>query len=403
LPEYWKPFEEGLKEKINMVDKDGDKQMSLNFSFSEEQELYRRRIRQFGENVLAQQREEWDRQRKTPWPLIRQAAEEGLLDPHTDFVTRGILVEEVGYFDFNCALPFLLATLPYELYKLPGIPVEVKQPLIEDITKGKKIMAVCFTEPVGGSDMAAFKGRAVKKGDYWCINATKNSISWADADAYLVAVPTEGGQAGVWGLTNFFVPKDTPGVNPPDIWDDLGSRGVKRGVVHFEDVYIPANYLVGEIYKGYPMIAEFFDTNRAYIGLKCIGAAQASVDEACGYAKERMVMGKTISHYQSISFPLAEADTLLEAARLLCYKTLWMADRGIRHTKEGSMCKWWVPEITFEIVRKCLTIHGHYGYTSDLPLEQRLRDIIGWQIGDGTAEVSKLLIARHLMGKKFVD
>ncbi|MDP7548792.1 MAG: acyl-CoA dehydrogenase family protein, partial [Alphaproteobacteria bacterium] len=94
-----------------------------------------------------------------------------------------------------------------------------------------------------------------------------------------------------------------------------------------------------------------------------------------------------------------EAETLLEAARLLCFKVLWMRDSGIRHTKEGAMCKWWVPEITFEIVRKCLTIHGHYGYSSELPFEQRLRDILGWQIGDGTSEVSKLMVARSMFGK----
>ncbi len=104
----------------------------------------------------------------------------------------------------------------------------------------------------------------------------------------------------------------------------------------------------------------------------------------------------------TVMFALAEAETLLEAARLLCYKTLWMADRGLRHSREGAMVKWWVPEITMEIVRKCLTIHGHWGYTADLPFEQRLRDILGWQIGDGTAEVSKLLIARGMMGKEFV-
>ena len=150
-----------------MVDKERDKMMSLNFAFSEEQELYRRRIREFGKGVLSKNREKWDKEKKTPWPMIRKAFEAGLLKPDTDFVTLGIMVEEVGYFDFNCALPFLLATLPYELYQLPGIPLEVKQPLIEDITRGKKILAVCFTEPAGGSDMAAFKGAAVKRGDYW--------------------------------------------------------------------------------------------------------------------------------------------------------------------------------------------------------------------------------------------
>lgn len=165
---------------------------------------------------------------------------------------------------------------------------------------------------------------------------------------------------------------------------------------------VPSDYLVGEPGKAYNLMAELFDTNRAFIGLKCIGAAQASVDETCAYAGGRVVMGNPISKYQGISFPLAEAETMLEAARLLCYKVLWMSDNGTRHTKEGAMCKWWVPELTFEIVRKCLTIHGHYGYTNELPFEQRLRDILGWQIGDGTAEVSKLMVARSMFGKAAV-
>jgi cyclohexanecarboxyl-CoA dehydrogenase len=115
-------------------------------------------------------------------------------------------------------------------------------------------------------------------------------------------------------------------------------------------------------------------------------------------------MGRPISQYQdqAISFALAEAKTLLQAVRLFSYKTLGMCDLDLRHTKEGARCKWWIPEITMEIVRRCLTIHGHYGYTSALPFEQRLRDILGWQIGDGTAEVSKLLIARTVMGKDAV-
>ncbi len=375
----------------------------LNFSFTEQQEQYRGQIARFAHDVLLPRRSQWDRQRKTPWPMIQQAAKAGLFDAVTDYVTRGVLVEEVAYVDFNCALPFLMATLPYDLFQLRGIPAEIKDPLRAGIAKGEKIIAVCFVEPSAGSNMAALQGEALREGDQWRINATKNSISWADADAYIVTCRTEGDTAGVRGLTNFFVPRETPGVGQPEIWDDLGSRAVARGVVQFKDVLIPSNYVVGELNEAYPVLAEFFDTNRAYIGLKCIGAAQASVHETCRFAKERVVMGKTLSHRQAISFALAEAETLLEAARLLCYKTLWMTDQGLRHSREGAMCKWWVPEISFEIVRKCLTIHGHYGYSTKLPFEQRLRDILGWQIGDGTAEISKLLIARHMMGKEFVD
>ena len=152
------------------------------------------------------------------------------------------------------------------------------------------------------------------------------------------------------------------------------NRGVARGTVHFDNVRIPLNYMVGEMGKGYILGAEFFDTNRAFIGLMCIGAAQASVDEACEYAKKRVVMRQPISRYQAISFALAEAQTLLEAARWLCYKTLWKADRGERRSVEEALCKWWIPEISLEIVRKCLLIHGRYGYAEDLPFEPRIGD-----------------------------
>lgn len=374
----------------------------LGFTFSKDQDSYRERIKLFAGSEIAPRRREWDHGRKNPWPLIQQAAQQGLLSPMMDYVTRGITVEEVGYADFNCALPFLLATLPYRLFELPGIPDEIRNSLLDGMAAGEKVIGVCFTEPAAGSDMSGFEATAELDGDTWVINAVKNSISWADADAYIVTCRTAEGGQGTGGLTNFLILRGAAGVGRPEICDDLGSRAVARGTVRFENVRIPTDHVVGEVDRAYPMVAQFFDTNRAYIGLKCIGAAQASVDETCRFAKERISMGKSISRYQGVSFPLAEAETLLEAGRLLCYKTLWMEDAGIRHSREGAMVKWWVPELAFEIVRKCLTLHGHYGYTSDLPFEQRLRDILGWQIGDGTAEISKLLIARGMMGREFV-
>lgn len=310
--------------------------------------------------------------------------------------------EEIARADFNCALPLVRATLPFAIDRLPGVPAQVSQPLIEGMRRGEKTVGWCFTEPEAGSDMAAFATTARRDGDAWVINGCKNSISWCVADAYIVAARTFGREAGIWALSNFLIPADAPGVSPPRFWDDLGSRGSPRGIVNFQNVRIPADYLVGEPGKAYLLVAELFDTNRAFIGLKCIGAAQASVDEASEYARKREVMGHPISKFQSVSFPLAEAQTLLEAARLLCYKTLWLADRGQRHSVEGAMCKWWAPEVCFDVVRRCLLTHGHYGYSKELPLEQRLRDILGWQIGDGSAEVSKLIIARSMLGKEFV-
>jgi cyclohexanecarboxyl-CoA dehydrogenase len=180
----------------------------------------------------------------------------------------------------------------------------------------------------------------------------------------------------------------------------MGTHGTPRGEVYFDNVHIPKNYMVGKEGRGFELAADLYDTNRAMIGLMCIGPAQASIDETVEYAKKRVVFGNRISKYQAVSFALAEAHTLLEAARLLCYKTLWLADHKRRRSMEGAMVKWWVPQVCFDIVHKCMLFHGHYGYTRDLPFEQRLRDIVGWQTGDGTIEVSKLIIARKLFGGK---
>lgn len=372
----------------------------IDFSFSEEQEMFRQQVRRFAREEVAPRRQEWDRERKYPWDLVRRFVELGLSDPSMSHVTRGVMVEEIAYADFNTAFPVLRATLPYALDHLPGVPDPVRLPLIEGLSQGTKLTGLCFTEPEAGSDMASFRTVATREEETWLINGCKNSISWANADAYIVTCKTST-EKTVWSLTNILIPADTPGVSPPHVWDDVGTRGTPRGMVNFDNVRVPLSYTVGQEGRGYELVADLFDTNRAYIGLWCIGPAQASVDEACEHAKQRHSLGKPISQYQGISFALAEAQTLLEAARLMCYKTLWMADKGQRHTVEGAMCKWWVPELTFNIAHRCLLMHGHYGYTRDLPFEQRMRDILGWQIGDGTGEVSKLIIARSMMGKDF--
>ena len=372
------------------------------FSFSQEQEIFRKKVQRFADEEVKPVCKKWDKKGQSALQINKRLSARGLLKPDMDNTTLGILAEEIAYVDFNSAMTPVWSCLPFAFHQFPGLPEDIKTHIQKRILKGESFLALGFGEQGAGTDMARFVTSAVRNGDEWIINGIKNTISWVDADYYLVCTKTGKDEDGVWALTNFLVPASFPGVSSPDIWKDMGSRGAVRGVVKFDNVRVPVNYMIGDLGKGYLLAAEFFDTNRAFIALKCIAAAQASVDEACLYATKREVMGKPIAGYQAISFPLAEAQTLLEAGRLLCYKTLWLADQGKRHTTEGAMCKWWVPEMTFDIVRKCLLIHGQYGYTEDLPFEQRLRDILGWQIGDGTAEASKLLIARNMMGKKYV-
>jgi cyclohexanecarboxyl-CoA dehydrogenase len=145
-----------------------------------------------------------------------------------------------------------------------------------------------------------------------------------------------------------------------------------------------------------------FDYCRALIGLMCLGTAQASLEDAINYAKERKAFGKPIAQFEGVSFPIVEYITQMEAARLLCYKTLWLRDQGLPHTKEGAMCKWRIPRLCVDALHDALLIHGHIGYSDECPQEQRLRDIIGMQIADGTAQTQKIIIIREIMGRDYL-
>jgi cyclohexanecarboxyl-CoA dehydrogenase len=201
------------------------------------------------------------------------------------------------------------------------------------------------------------------------------------------------------GVTAFLVPLDRPGVSRQGL-RDLGSRAIGRAVLSFDHVRIPISHRLGDEGTGFYQVMQGFDFNRVLIGLASLGAAQASLEETMRYVKERRAFGRPIVQFEGVSFPIAEAATLIEAARLLCYRGLWLADRGERHTKESAMVKWWAPRLAMDTIHQCLLLHGHYGYTDELPFEQRLRDVIGLEIGDGTAEVMKLIVARELMGRE---
>jgi cyclohexanecarboxyl-CoA dehydrogenase len=191
------------------------------------------------------------------------------------------------------------------------------------------------------------------------------------------------------------VPRDTKGLSFEPC-DDLGCRAIPRGVLRMEGVEVPADAMVGPPGTAFIRISRFFDVNRAIIGLKCIGAALQSVAETMDHAARRDAFGAPLSANQGVTFPLAEGVTFLDHARLGCYRVLWMRQNGIACRHEGAMVKWWAPRVAADVIHRCLTLHGHYGYSKALPLQQRLRDVIGWQIGDGAEEVMKLLIVREL-------
>ena len=172
-----------------------------------------------------------------------------------------------------------------------------------------------------------------------------------------------------------------------------------RGSVFFDNVVVPESHIVGGIGKGFTQVMVGFDFSRALIALQCIGAAQASLDEAWSYVQEREAFGIPIGQFQGVSFPLAEAESQIAAIRQLSYHTLQLRDAGQKHTAEAAMVKWMGPRTAFDVIHQCLLTFGHYGWTKDLPHQQRMRDVMGLEIGDGTAGVMKLIIARERIGR----
>lgn len=317
-------------------------------------------------------------------------------------VTSGIVIEEIAYGDFNVSYVQLLASLMGGMVAKHASP-EIAREWLPRVVRGEAIIGLGLTEPRGGSDAANMVLRADKSGNGYRLNGEKTSMSFSvQADAAVIFARTGRVEDGARGVTPFFVDLNQAGVTRTH-FNDIGTKPVGRGSVFFDDVFVPAECMMSEENRGFASIMQGFDYSRALIGLECLAPAQASVDETWAYAKERHAFDRPIAQYQGVSFPLAEAETQLTMMRQLCYYTLSLRDRGQPHTAEAAMCKWYVPKVSCEIIHQCLLTHGHYGYTTDLPHHQRYNDVMGLQIGDGTAQIQKLIIAREKVGRVAVQ
>jgi cyclohexanecarboxyl-CoA dehydrogenase len=233
------------------------------------------------------------------------------------------------------------------------------------------------------------------------LNGEKTSISAADqADAAVVFGRTGTVESAAHGVTALLVPMDLPGITTSR-FDCHGQRAIGRGSIFFENVRVPLSHQLGVENKGFVQVMQGFDFSRALIGLQVLAVARVALDETWEYVSQRQAFGKTLSAFQGVSHPLAEFDTQVTAARLLCLQTLWLKDRGAAHSAEAAMCKWWAPKLAYEVVHQCLLMFGHGGYDRGR-MEQRLRDVLGFQIGDGTAQIMKTIIARTRAGRAAV-
>ena len=379
----------------------------LDFSFSEEQNMIRNMVRDFAQKEIAPGYKDRVKAETIPPEMIKKMADIGLMGLNIpeeyggqprDAITAGIVMEELARYAEDAAL---LVFYTYgQAYFLMLAPDEVKEEWLPAMARGEKMVLVAATEAEAGSDLGNLKTTARKDGDYYVLNGEKNRTSFAyQGHASIVLAKTDPASRYI---TPFLVPMNLPGITLAHI-DDMGVESTSSGILSLEDVRIPKKYLLGdEEGKGFVEMMRTFDYNRVFLALMAVAKAEISLEETCAYTKQRVQFGKPLAKFQAISFKLAEAATYIELGRWLCYRALWMSDNGLRHSKESAMVKWWCTSKAFDIIHDCLLTHGHYGYSKDLPFEQRLRDVIGGEMGDGTAEIMKIIISREMLGREFL-
>jgi cyclohexanecarboxyl-CoA dehydrogenase len=383
----------------------------MDFSTTPEQDDFVETARRFAASRLAPYYRQREREGAFDRDTLREMGRLGLFGVELpeefgglglDCVTAGLVLEPLCAADYNVGQLLVTVSLAGTILATHGDP-SVVLPWLRGMLAGEVIPAIGLTEPGGGSDAANLVLRARREGEEYVLDGEKTSTTFATQAGFAIVWARTGGPgSGAGGISAFLVPMDTPGITTSE-FEDMGGRCAGRGSMFLDGVRVPASHLLGREGGGFVQVMQGFDYSRALIGLQCLAVAEQSLEETWVSAAERQSFGKPLTAHQGVSFPLAEAETQVRACRLLCLQTLWLKDRGLPHTAEAAMCKWWGPKLAFETVQTCLLLHGHGGYSAEMPYEQRLRDVLGLQIGDGTAQIMKLVIARQRVGRGAVS
>lgn len=385
--------------------------MGLGFEFDEEQELFRSTVADFAKKYLTKDRiRKWDREARFSEDLYEKLAELGLAGisipqeyggQNADSVTTGIAVEELAKVDFNVANLIIIDNILSGGIVASYASEKIKEEVLPGLCRGKVHLGIALTEPHTGSDAANISTVAKKENGHYVLNGEKASISMVGVASYFTLFAKTAPELGAKGISAFLLPVNAEGVEQY-YFDDLGYRPLRRGGLILRNVRLPEENLMGGENNGFKIVMQQFDYSKTLLALACVGAAIGALDQAAEYAKSRRAFGQPILKFEAIQFRLVEHYTQLEAARLLCYRALWLRDRGKKITKEAAMCKWWAPRLAAEAIHDALLTVGNPAYSRDLDFEKRLRDVIGIEIGDGTAEIQKIVVAREMFGREFV-
>lgn len=318
---------------------------------------------------------------------------------NVDAVSAAIAIEELGWGCASTALAISahngLALGPIVHY---GTPAQKERWLPALATGRGKLACLGLTEPGAGSDLqGGVRTAAVREGDSWIIDGNKmwmTNASIADVMVLLVRTDRQGGSRS---LSHILVPVNTAGITlgPPE--KKMGLKGSPTHAVSFDEVRVPYENLLGEKGHGLRQTLATLDSGRVGIGALAVGIAQAAYEEAVKYALERETFGRPIAHHQAIQWMLADAATEIQAARLMVYWAAWLKGKGARYTKEAAMAKLFATEVSERVCRNAVQIHGGYGYSREFPVERMYRDTRLMTIGEGTSEIQRLVIARHIL------
>jgi hypothetical protein len=378
----------------------------LDFELSEEQQLLKQTVREFAEAEIAPHARLWDERQEFPREIFSKLGELGLMGvvwpveyggAGLSTLDYAIVMEELARADAGVALSVAAHNSLCTGHIFLAGSESQKRKYLPALAKGQHVGCWGLTENSAGSDAGGTKTVAVRAGDQWVLNGSKTFITNASiADVAVVMAVTDKSR-GKKGISAFVVERGTPGFRPGKKEDKLGVRSSDTSELVLEDCRVPADALLGQEGMGFVDTLRILDRGRIGIAAWSLGIAQAALEAALKYARERKQFGHAIADFQAIQFKIAEMATQVDAARLLVQRAAALRDAGREHTTESSMAKWFASEIAVQVALEAVQIHGGYGYVKDYPVERYLRDSKLGTIGEGTSEVQRLVIARELL------
>jgi short/branched chain acyl-CoA dehydrogenase len=375
----------------------------VDFDLSEEHELLRRTVREFAEERIAPVAEELDREHRFPYDIVAGLAELGLMGipiPEEfgggggDSLAYTIAIEELTRIDSSVAITVAAHTSLGTMPILQFGTEEQKREWLPDLASGRKLAAFGLTEPGAGSDAGATRTTAELRDGLWVVNGSKIFITNAGTD--ITACVTVTARTGEGEISCLIVPNGTDGYEISAPMRKMGWHASDTRELSFRDCAVPEGNLLGERGAGYRQFLEILDGGRISIAAMGLGLAQGAYDLAAAYARERQQFGQPISKFQAIQFKLADMATEIEAGRALVYKAAWLKDQARPFAQAAAMAKLYTGELAHRAANHALQIHGGYGYMDEYAISRLYRDQKVLEIGEGTNEVQRLVIARHL-------